>query len=146
MEEKDCGDRRTFNFRKILSKYLLDLFLFVCHCLLGCTPYVTLLDQQSSKEWHLGLIEFLTQKCIKIILLLTKYLLLNNDLDGFSLLTRCLLAPSPTTVIPSFDTQQELLDAASRPIPNIKIPTCLLRNHLQDSLHLPSSKTLRNYI
>jgi hypothetical protein len=74
----------------------------------------------------------LPEECIKIILCLFELFFINYHLNDLALFSRCFLCAFTICVISSFCCEKQLLDATTRPIPNIEISTCFLRNYLKN--------------
>ena len=132
MEEKDCRNGHSFNTIEIFSIDFLNLVFAIGHGLFVSFPKISFFHDEACEKGHFGLIKLLPEECIKIILCLFELFFINYHLNDLALFSRCFLCAFTICVVSSFCCEKQLLDATTRPIPNIEISTCFLRNYLKN--------------
>lgn len=146
MEEKDCRNGHSFNTIEIFSIDFLNLVFAIGHGLFVSFPKISFFHDEACEKGHFGLIKLLPEECIKIILCLFELLFINYHLNDLALFSRCFLCAFTICVVSSFCCEKQLLDATTRPIPNIEISTCFLRNYLKNWLQLSSSEIISSVL
>lgn len=132
MEKIDCRNGHSFNTVQIFSINFLNLFFSISHGLFVSFPKISFVYDETCEKGHFGLIKLLSEESVKVILCLFELFFIDNHLNDFTLLSRCFLCAFSIGVVSSFCCEKQLLDAATRPIPNIEISTCFLGNYLKN--------------